>query len=82
LKNLIPALGPDSRVLIDDMVLPNENVHWQAAQLDLAMMSSLASKERTDEQWHALIDAAGLQILKIVPYTAILNDSIIVAVPK
>ncbi|PMD49097.1 S-adenosyl-L-methionine-dependent methyltransferase [Hyaloscypha variabilis F] len=82
LKNLIPALGPDSRVLIDDMVLPNENVHWQAAQIYLTMMSSLGSKERTDEQWRALIDAAGLQILKIVPYTAILNDSIIVAVPK
>ena len=48
----------------------------------MSMMSSLGSKERTDEQWRALIDAAGLQILKIVPYTAILNNSIIVAVPK
>ena len=64
------------------MVLPNENVHWQATQIDLTMMSSLGSKERTDEQWRALIDAAGLQVLEIVPYTPILNDSIIVAVPK
>ncbi|TEY71677.1 hypothetical protein BOTCAL_0088g00090 [Botryotinia calthae] len=82
LKNLIPALGPDSRILIDNMVLPNENVHWQAAQLDLTMMSALGSKERTEEQWRALIDAAGLKILKIIPYTMLLNDSIILVVPK
>ncbi|TGO61905.1 hypothetical protein BOTNAR_0122g00270 [Botryotinia narcissicola] len=59
-KNLVPALDPEPRILIDDMVLPNENVHWQAAQLDLAMMSALGSKERTEEQWRSLIDAAGL----------------------
>ncbi|THV52662.1 hypothetical protein BGAL_0073g00370 [Botrytis galanthina] len=82
LKNLIPALGPDSRILIDDMVLPNENVHWQAAQLDLTMMSALGSKERTEEQWRSLIDAAGLKILKIIPYTMLLNESIIMVVPK
>ncbi|TGO09619.1 hypothetical protein BTUL_0159g00040 [Botrytis tulipae] len=82
LKNLIPALGPESRILIDDMVLPNENVHWQAAQLDLTMMSALDSKERTEEQWRSLINAAGLKILKIIPYTMLLNDSIIMVVPK
>lgn len=82
LKNLIPALGPDSRILIDDMVLPNEKVHWQATQMDLMMMAALGSKERTNQQWEELIDAAGLKILKITPYTALLNDSIIVAVPK
>jgi hypothetical protein len=64
------------------MVLPNENVHWQATQTDLTMMSALGSKERTDEQWRTLIDEAGLKILDIVPYTTPLNDSIIVAVPK
>lgn len=56
------------------MVLPNENDHWQAAQLDLTMMSALGSKERTEEQWHAPIDAAGLKIPKIIPYIMLLND--------
>jgi demethylsterigmatocystin 6-O-methyltransferase len=65
LQNFIPALGPESRILIDDMVLPNEKVHWQAASIDLVMMAALASKERTDEQWRALVEAAGLQILEI-----------------
>jgi demethylsterigmatocystin 6-O-methyltransferase len=64
------------------MVLPNDNVHWQATQTDLVMMAALGSKERTDEQWRALIDQAGLKILHIYQYTTPLNDSIIVAVPK
>jgi hypothetical protein len=72
LKNLISALGPDSRILIDEMVFPNEKVHWQATASDLIMMSALASKERTDEQWRALLDTAGLQILKIFKYTTTL----------
>jgi len=82
LKNIIPAMGPDSRILIDDMVLPNEKVHWHAAQQDLIMMASLASKERTKDQWYALMEEAGLKIVEIYEYTTLLNDSIIVAVPK
>jgi demethylsterigmatocystin 6-O-methyltransferase len=81
LQNLIPAMGSDSRILIDDMVLPNEKVHWHAAQLDLIMMASLG-KERTKDEWYALIDEAGLKILEVYTYTALLNDSIIVATLK
>ncbi|KUJ08091.1 o-methyltransferase-like protein [Mollisia scopiformis] len=82
LKNIIPAMGPDSRILIDDMVLPNENVHWHATQQDLVMMSSLGAMERTKDQWYALLEEAGLKILEIYEYTPLLNESIIVAVPK
>ncbi|CAG8953111.1 hypothetical protein HYFRA_00003308 [Hymenoscyphus fraxineus] len=82
LKNIISAMEPDSRILIDDKVLPNEKVHWHATQEDLTMMAALGSKERTVEQWRALMDSAGLEILDIVQYTTSLNDSIIVAVPK
>jgi demethylsterigmatocystin 6-O-methyltransferase len=75
-------MGSNSRILIDDMVLPNEKVHWIATQQDMIMMSSLGSRERTKDEWYALIDEAGLKILEIYEYTAQLNDSIIVAVPK
>lgn len=77
LQNTKAALGPDSVILIDDMVLPGEGVHWQAAQLDLTMMICLASIERTEEQWMALIPKAGLRINKIYQYTASLGDSIL-----
>ena len=82
LRNLIPVMDQESRILIDDMVLPDTGVHWQAAQLDLTMMAALASVERTKERWYALMEKAGLKILQIHTYTTSLQDSVIVAVPK
>lgn len=75
-------MDKQSRILIDDMVLPNSGVHWQATQLDLTMMAALGSMERTREQWHALIENAGLKILQIHTYTSSLQDSVIMAVPQ
>lgn len=81
IQNTIRAMNKDSVLLIDDMVLSNSGVHWQAAQLDLTMMTALASQERTEEQWYALLESSGLKILKIYTYTTSLQDSIIAAVP-
>ena len=82
LRNLVPAMDKDSRILIDDMVLPDTGVHWQATQLDLTLMAALGSVERTKEQWYALMKSAGLKILQIYTYTTLLQDSIIVVVPQ
>lgn len=83
LSNLKDAVSghPESVILIDDMVLPDSKVHWQAAQLDLTMMGALSAMERTSEQWHVLLKSAGLKIEHVYQYTASLRDSIIVAVP-
>ncbi|KAM0319817.1 hypothetical protein ACHAO8_000859 [Botrytis cinerea] len=81
LKHLKDAMGPDSAILIDEMVIPETGAHWHATQIDLVMMTALASTERTEGEWHALLVSAGLQAKKIVKYTDSLGDSIIVAVP-
>ncbi|KAH8689511.1 O-methyl transferase B [Talaromyces proteolyticus] len=81
LKNIIAALGPDSVILIDDMVLPDSKVHWQATQIDITMMSALASRERTVEAWSELMQKAGLKINRIYTYTESLQDSILEVVP-
>lgn len=82
LENIKPALGKDSVILIDEVVLPESNVHWQTTQLDLTMMCAFNSIERTKEQWEALFDKAGFQIKQVYTYTDSLSDSIIVVVPK
>jgi O-methyltransferase domain len=82
LQSIMEAMGKDSLILIDEMVLPNTGVHWQATQIDLTMMSALASMERTHEQWSALLDSMGLKITKTYVYTPSLHESVIVAVPK
>jgi hypothetical protein len=79
LKNLIPAMAPGSKILIDEMVLPNTGVHWWSACLDLHMYAMLGAMERNEEQWHSLLDKAGFEITEIKVYSSVMRHSIIVA---
>lgn len=81
LRNTKDALGPRSVILIDDMFLENKGVHWQAAQVDLTMMTFCSSLERTRGQWNDLISKAGLRISNVFTYTESLRDSVIECVP-
>ncbi|KAI9655761.1 MAG: hypothetical protein M1821_005196 [Bathelium mastoideum] len=81
LRNTIAAMAPDSVILIDDMVTPNQGARWETTQLDLTMMTCLASLERTYDQWYELAAKAGLKIVKMHMYTYSLQDHIIECVP-
>ncbi|KAI0910896.1 S-adenosyl-L-methionine-dependent methyltransferase [Ustulina deusta] len=82
LKNVKSAMTKDSRILIDEMVLPERGAPWRATQLDLAMSTCFAAMERSRADWDSLLSKAGLTILKIWKYTDQLDDCIIVAVPQ
>ncbi len=56
-----------SKLLIDEMVLPDTNVPPKGAFLDLSMMAIETGAERTSRQWHDLLASAGLRIEKIWP---------------
>ena len=75
-------MGPDSVILLDEMVLPDENVHWQSAEIDMTMMAALASIERTKTMWADLLDSVGLKIEKILTYTPSLSESVMTVVRK
>jgi demethylsterigmatocystin 6-O-methyltransferase len=62
LSRLKDAMGPKSRILIEEMVLPNTGVDWAATHTDLTMMACFAARERTHDQWERLLDSAGLQM--------------------
>ena len=81
LRNVIPAMGPESRLIIDDVVLPETAVPWQAAYMDLLMMNSLAGAERTRAEWESLLDQAGLRIVEVHQYDPKMQ-CVIVTVPK
>jgi len=81
LLNTKAALGPTSKILIDEMVLPDQGVHWGATQIDMLMMACHAALERTEEQWYTLLDRAGLKVQKIWGYTGILHQAVIEVVP-
>ncbi len=82
LHNTASAMGPDSQLLIDEMALPNKDVHWWSASLDLHMYTMLNALERTVKQWHALVDKAGLQIVDVRTYAPVMQNSVIVVKRK
>lgn len=82
LQNVKSAMTKDSRILIDEMVLPERGAPWRATQLDLAMSTCFAAMERSRADWESLLSKAGLTISKIWKYTDQLDDCIIMAVPN
>ena len=82
LKLTTAAMTEQSVIFIDELILANSKAYYQAAEMDLTMMITLAGAERTDKQWRALIDAAGLKIKEIFTYNKDVGDSILVLVPK
>ena len=87
LKFHIPAMGPDSRIFIDDKTLPDEKpgagapgVEYTAA-LSLAMKAMFDAQERREAHWRRLLDEAGLKILDIRKFTKF-DDSVIIATKK
>ncbi|KAL4945003.1 hypothetical protein BDV06DRAFT_232179 [Aspergillus oleicola] len=81
LRQIMPALGPESLILIDEVIIPETGVPWQAAMMDIMMMQSLGGIERTRQEWEQLVDQAGLKIIETYQYDG-KEQAIQVAVPK
>ncbi|KAG8624779.1 hypothetical protein KVT40_007846 [Elsinoe batatas] len=77
LKQIADAMGEESEVLIDEVVLPEAGAHLYATTYDLVMMSALAGRERTRGQWEGLVKEAGLEVREVVGYETLKGASII-----
>lgn len=77
LRNTAAAMGPDSRILIDDVVLPETGASWLSTLADLAMMA-FGGKERTLAQWNSLASSAGLRVEHVHPYFAPTDTALVV----
>ena len=58
-------MSPGSVLLIDDWVLPDVGAPLAGASEDIFMMLFLSGMERSESQWKAVLDSAGLEIKKI-----------------
>lgn len=66
LANIIPAMKRGhSKLLLNENVIPSTNAYWETTSLDIIMMADFASTERTEKQWRALVESAGLKITRI-----------------
>lgn len=54
-----------SKVLINQWVVPTQHATSFMTHMDLTMMASLSSMQRTESQMHALLEGASLKIARI-----------------
>lgn len=54
-----------SKLLINEIIIPDQGADSEATGLDMMMMTLFSSKERTMEEWKRLLESPGLD-LKIV----------------
>lgn len=66
LTELVRVMKPGfSKILINEIVVPDQNAHWRMTGLDLIIMVLTAASERTEKQWEKLLSSVGLRIVKI-----------------
>jgi hypothetical protein len=77
LENLKPALKPGySRVLLNEIVLSEEKPTIAATSMDMMMLAHFAVRERTEADWKAILEKAGLKFLKIYNYPGVAESVI------
>lgn len=54
-----------SKILINEVVIPDQGAHWLTTSIDLGVMTCLASRERTAEEYKVLIASVGLEMTGI-----------------
>ena len=59
---MVPAY---SKVLIVNMIIPEENVPLGAGRMDMAMLFLHSGSQRSAREWRDLVDHAGLKVVKL-----------------
>jgi SAM-dependent methyltransferase len=67
LRNCHRALGPAGKLLLVEMVLPEDNRPSPAQAMDLNMLVVLGGRERTEEEYRRLLQEAGFRLERVIP---------------
>lgn len=67
LRNCHRAMTSESRLLVIESVIPPGNEPCPGKFLDLVMLLIPGGKERTEEEYRALFEHAGFELIRIVP---------------
>jgi len=67
LRNCRAAMGPQSRLLIIEMVIPPGNAPHPGKSTDIVMLAVPGGQERTEQEYCALLAKAGFRLERVVP---------------
>jgi hypothetical protein len=80
LRTCRAALGDSARLLVVEMVIPDDNAPAYGKLLDLLMLVYSGGRERTQEEYRALLESSGFSLVRVLATSSMV--SIIVAVPR
>lgn len=66
----------ESRLLVDEMVVPDVGANSWSTSIDLVMLCGHASCQRTQTQWDHVFTQAGLKRLSTVVYQLHTNECV------
>ncbi|MFF9480696.1 methyltransferase [Streptomyces sp. NPDC014733] len=66
LRGCRQAMGPDGRLLVIERLIPAGNHPHPAKMLDLVVLVLLGGRERTAQEYEALLDEAGLTACRVI----------------
>lgn len=67
LRNCGRAMPRGAKLLLVEMVIPPGDAPFFGKLLDLMLLVNLGGRERTSEEYRALLSAAGFRIARIIP---------------
>jgi SAM-dependent methyltransferase len=67
LQNCHRALRPGGTLLVVEMLIPPDNLPGPAQATDVNMLVLLGGRERTEEQYRRLLQAAGFRLERVIP---------------
>src|SRR6185436_3799347 len=67
LQNCHKAMNPGSKLLVIDAVIPEGNEPHPGKFMDINMLAMTGGRERTEKEFVALFDRAGLKLSRVVP---------------
>lgn len=77
LENLVPALKRGySRVLLNEIMVSKEKPTLAATSMDMMMLAHFGVRERTESDWRAILERAGLRIANIYTYPGVAESLI------
>jgi hypothetical protein len=73
LRNCRRAMGPQSRLLLIETLIPPDDTPTLGKLMDLEMLVICGGREREESEYHALLAAAGFTYLRTIPTLAPLS---------
>lgn len=82
LRQIKPAMTGNSKILVNELVLPERGAHWLTTALDIGIMACLAARERKEGEFRELFASVGLEMVGIWRHPDGYDSVMEVALPR